>query len=145
MSSSHEVCPICSNELKHIKYLAKPCKIAGGKVMSFMESVCNNVPAEPVPGQSGHLFFQVTSLYGQLLFESVQFLESDRWVGVNYLMSCSEFAYYPKADIHCITQPTPLSPPAKVERLEFKNKILELDYPNLEKIKNKMNVLVPFL
>lgn len=149
MLSSHEKCPICGIELHHIKYLDKPCKIAGGKKLSYLESVCNKIIdfKDPNPDLPYHQYFQVTSLYGTILFESVQFTNIGRVVTVNHITMTSEIIYHPPGDRHSITNPTPYVPgPTTLPQiLEFKNRILSLDYPKLEKIREKINVLAPFL
>lgn len=146
MSSSHETCPICHRELVHAKYLNRPCKIAGGQAMSFLESTCNNVDfSKPSPDYPFHLFFQVSSLYETKLFESVSFPDINRLVSVNYVTMTSEITYYGPSDTHFITSPhapTTFTPPQIVT---VKNKVLTLDYPKLEKIRDKIRILAPFL
>lgn len=151
--SSHEKCPICNKELQHSKYLNSSCKIAGGKKMSYLESVCNkiadfNEKNSPYPY---HQYFQVTSLYGTMLFESVQFTDIGRVVTINHITMTSEIIYHPSEDHHFIPNPTnpsvyiSPSPPILPQILEFKNRIFTLDYPKLEKIREKINLLAPFL
>jgi hypothetical protein len=117
----------------HSKHLNRTCKIAGGKERSFLESVCNKSTLNP-DDKFPHQFFQVSSLYGQILFQSVHFLDVGRVVQVNYVSNSSEIMYW-----------APSGGEGKPDILEFKNKIFEFDYPALEKIKNKTSVLAPFL
>lgn len=135
MSSSHEKCPVCYIEMQHSKHLDKPCKIAGGKKLSYLESVCNRIRDFDAPqNHPYHQYFQVTSLYGTVLFESIRFPDIGRMVSVNHITMKSEIIYFPSVG----------SPPGPGQTLEFK-RILELDYPKLEKIREKINVLAPFL
>jgi hypothetical protein len=123
----------------HVKYLARKCKIANDKVLSYVESVCNHVDfGADSPDYSYHQFFQVVSLYNDMLFQSIDFPDMGRRVEVNYVLNLSKIIYAPKVDIHA----THWSPP---DILEFKGKLLDLDYPKLEKIRNKISVLIPFL
>lgn len=153
MSSSHEKCPICFIEMQHIKHLNEPCKIAGGKKLSYLESVCNRIRDfdDPKPTLPYHQYFQVTSLYGTMLFESVQFTDIGRVVTINHITMTSEIIYHPSEDHHFIPNPTnpsvyiSPSPPILPQILEFKNRIFALDYPKLEKIREKINLLAPFL
>ena len=139
MHPAHESCPICKCELMHSKYLARKCKIADDKVLSYIESVCSHVDFEaPSPDYPYHLFFQVVSLYNDILFQSIDFPDMGRRVEVNYVLHVSKIIYAPKVDVHA----TQWSPP---DILEFKGKLLDLDYPKLEKIRNKINTLIPFL
>ena len=135
MSSSHEKCPICYQEMQHSKYLNRSCKIAGGKKLSYLESVCNKVCDFDAPQwYPYHQYFQVTSLYGTILFESVHFSDVGRMVSVNHITMISEIIYFP----------LPSSPPGPGHTLEFK-RMLVLDYPKLEKIREKIDMLSPFL
>lgn len=150
MLSSHEKCPICYQELRHSKRLNTPCKVAGGKKLSYLESVCNKIADfnDPKPSLPYHQYFQVTSLYGTVLFESVHFTDIGRVVTVNHITMTSEIIYHPPVDRHCVTGPNippAPGPPIQSQILEFKNRILDLDYPKLEKIREKINVLAPFL
>lgn len=126
-------------ELHHIKYLNNPCQIAGGKKLSYLESVCNKIKDfdTPLAGYPFHQYFQVTSLYGTILFESVTFTDIGRFVSVNHITMTSEIMYYPKPGFDAA--------PAQLLKLEFKNRVLNLDYPKLEKIQEKIRVLAPFL
>ena len=143
MLSSHEMCPVCKGELRHIKYINKACKIAGGKAMSFVESVCNNVgDLKSTSDIPIHQFFQVTSLYSERLFEKVEFPDQGRAVEVNYVLHESIMWYYPKPEFNIQDPNTKAWTPP--EKIAFK-RLLTLDYPKLEKTINKFNVLVPFL
>lgn len=137
MLYSHEKCPVCGIELHHIKYLDRPCKIAGGKKLSYLESVCNKIIdfKDPNPDLPYHQYFQVTSLYGTILFESVQFTDIGRMISVNHITMTSEIIYFPPVG----------SAPGPGQTLEFKNQILDLDYPKLEKIRAKISTLALFL
>lgn len=128
---SHERCPVCNREMKHVQRLSRPCEIANNRTMSYLESYCLNDDAQNVIlGIMQHDFFQVSSLYGERYFESVVFPDLKRRVEINYISTTSKISYWKGS-------------PAST--LEFKNRLLEFDYPKLEKIKEKTNILAPFL
>ena len=99
MSLSHDKCPICLRELQHSKYLNHPCHAAGGKNMSYVDSVCNNVKDfQKSPDYPIHTFFQVTSLYGDCLQEAVLFPDTGIDVSVNYIKQVSTITYFARND-----------------------------------------------
>jgi hypothetical protein len=138
MTPSHETCPICSGVLLNCKYLHHPCKIADNKRMSYIDSVCNDVYDVGRRNWLVHQFFQVTSLYGDCLFESITFVKHGILVEVNYIKVVSTITYSnsPKHSI--------LFPQDAMQKLEFA-RILELDYPKLENLLTKTKSLAPFL
>lgn len=147
MLSSHERCPICQKDFVNAKYLAKPCAVINKTSLSYIESICNRSEwtssPSPIPE---HSFFQITSLYGELLFQKILFAHLNAEVEVNYVLDESVITYFPKADIHCITQinlsPSPFKMPEKVI---VKRRRFDLDFPFLSKTINKIKTLAPFL
>jgi hypothetical protein len=137
MSCSHEKCPVCGKDLLHAKYLNQLCVVLSQKT-SFVESVCNQM-ADP-PDESvypTHLFFQITSLYGALLYEKINFPYKSFEVEVNYtkIAKQSVITYFSPPNVLKSVPPT---------KLEI-NRLLELDYPKLEKVIRKVKTLAPFL
>lgn len=136
MLSSHEKCPICGEEMKHAKYLNKKCLALNDKIICYVESICNRVEDQEREYRR-HLFFQVTTLYGELLMEKIQFPFDSIEIEVNYHKSQSIITYLPKPD--------PYRPNAvPVDKVEIP-RLLVLDYPKLEKTINKAKTLVLFI
>src|SRR5271156_1631850 len=109
MSSSHEKCPVCGKDLLHSKRLNQLCIVLNMK-MSFVESVCNNVvepPADEIEYPQ-HLFFQVTSLYGELLYEKINFPFKSFEIEVNYtkISKQSVITYFSVNANHTVPPPT---------------------------------------
>lgn len=136
MLSSHETCPVCQRELKHAKYINKKCAALDGKAISFVESVCNLVTDEEHE-YPRHIFFQVTTLYKTCLMEKIQFPFDSFEVEVNYHRSNTIITYLPKPD--------PFAANARpLDKIEMK-RLLDLDYPSLEKVIKKAKTLALFL
>lgn len=133
MLHSHEVCPICKKEFKNIKYLNKKCGIASGEVMSFLESICHNSTLDPKE-DFPHSFFQVSSLYGQILFQSIDFIDLGRRVEINYISNSSNILFWPNPTSN-----------GDLKTVHLENKILVFDFPYLEKIKEKTSTYALFL
>lgn len=139
MIPAHEICPICNEAIRHIKYINKTCHILDNKKMSFVESVCNqpDVMSDNKPYPI-HLFFQVTSLYGELLYQKVQLITHNFEADVNYPLHKSSFLLMAKPDIYATTYTPP-------DIVKLDNRLLEFDFPNLEKLINKANTCKMFL
>lgn len=137
MSCSHEKCPVCGKDLLHAKYLNQLCVVLSQKT-SFVESICNQVKELSDESEyPQHLFFQVTSLYGQLMYEKINFPSRNFEVEVNYIKVSKQsvITYFNVANSASTTPAT---------KLEI-NRLLELDYPKLEKVIRKVKTLAPFL
>lgn len=140
MSLSHDKCPICNRELQHSKYFNHPCMAAGGKNLSYLDSVCNNVKdfQKPPEGYPIHTFFQVTSLYGDCLEEAVLFPDTGVDVSVNYIKQVSTITYFARYNYTDTAYKEPM-------KIVWEGRVLEFDYPKLEKLINKVRTLAPFL
>jgi hypothetical protein len=135
MLSSYEKCPICQREMKHAKYLNKKCHALDDKVICFVESICNLVE-DTEQEYRRHLFFQVTTLYGERLMEKVQYPFDALQIEVNYHKSQSVIYYLPKVDMS--------AQPASVDKIEVKS-LLTLDYPKCDRIIKRAKNLAYFL
>lgn len=134
MLASHEVCPICNQPLLIGKYINKDSGIMKKK-FSWAEGICNK-------GSDNyqHVFFQISSLYGERLFEKISFAEKHCEIEINYVSHSSQINYWSKPK-EGETQSSSSLP----ESLLIPNKIVDLDYPLLEKAINKIKTLALFL
>jgi hypothetical protein len=140
---SYENCPVCQRCLIHSKRICRKCTIARGQILSFVESVCNQCNnSDAVLGLSkinhdlpNHIFFQVSSLYGNLLFEKVYFPPKCIEVEVNYVLSLSKLIYLPTnalSDRH-------------FTEVVLNGYLIKLDYPLLEKTQKRIKTLAAFV
>lgn len=138
MIPAHEKCPICHCELRHSKYINKHCLVLNKKI-SYVESVCNQ-PDVMSDNKSYpiHLFFQVCSLYGELLYQKVQLITHYFEADINYPLHKSSILIFGKPDIYA----TVAVPP---DIINMDNRLLEFDFPQLEKLINKANTCKLFL
>jgi len=146
MLPSHEVCPICNKKIHHIKCISKKCPILNIDSLSFIESICNNVDTTIIDKKiehSIHLFFEITSLYGELLYMKVNFpyYNSGVDVEVNYSLHKSTITYFNKP----IFDKNKFRINKFAEILVLENRLLELDFPTLEKTIKKIKTIAPFL
>lgn len=137
MLSSHEQCPICGRNFIHGKYLNKYCPVVE-QIICYVESIYNHITQMTNIEYPVHTYFQVSSLYGEMLYQKVHFPFKDMEVEVNYTKKLNTITYFSKSDIHS----TQISMPP--DKIEIK-RILELDFPHLTKILNKAKTLVLFL
>jgi hypothetical protein len=134
MLSAHETCPICNKPLLFAKYINKDSGIMKKK-FSWAEGICN----KGIDNYQ-HVFFQISSLYGERLFEKISFAAKSCEIEVNYVDHYSQINYWPKVnqDIHNASSSIP-------ESVRIDNKLVDLDYPLLEKATNKIKTLALFL
>lgn len=130
MLPSRENCPVCNKQLQHIKRLNKPCVLINKPSLSYVESVCNTSNS---PDAVGHHYFQISSLYSELLYEKVGIYDINSEVSL----------VYPSHKTVVRLWPQPFSN-QQSEQIEFPN-IWKLDYPKLEKISEKIKVIKAFL
>ena len=129
---AYEVCPICSKNLIHITRIRKPCVVLDEKNFSFVESICNHSDLADIgQGLPTHLYIQIVSLYGDLLYEKIDFPTKNYIIIVNYVSRSTELTYY------SLKLPT-------AKKIKFK-KVITLDYPELTKVKQKIKTLALFL
>lgn len=140
MLSSHETCPICNREMIHSKKINVPCLVVDNKKMSFVESICNQTVIDNHVIE--HVFFQITSLYGELLFTRVQLSNLALELTINYTKHNSEIKYLTKAHFDHKTQTWSGGTP---EAINFDNTLLDLDFPDLSKTIKRAQMLAPFL
>ena len=140
MLSSHETCPICKRGMIHSNKINKECLVLDNKKMSFVESICNQTAVDNNVIQ--HVFFQITSLYGELLFTRVQLNNHALEITVNYPKHDSEIKYLTKAYFDHKTQTWSGGNP---ESIKFDNTLLDLDFPDLSKTIKRAKILAPFL
>lgn len=146
MLSSHEKCPVCLKDFHHAKYINKDCPIINQPKFSFVESICNRgIDFTIKTSYPPHTFFQLSSLYNEMLFQKVDFPDKNVWIEINYPLHQTVLVYTPKADIHCVTQPMVIPTPVVQPEKLILNKLIDLDFPMLEKALNKIRVFAPFL
>jgi hypothetical protein len=137
MLPSYEACPICQTDLKHRPMLNKPCPLIEKDKLSFVESVCNSKPEN-----THHLYFQLTSLYKEMMCEIITFPTRGFVVEVNYVLHCSRITFWNKAKyddtLGIWTEAIP-------DVVELDNKLITLDYPSLDKMIRKVTNLASFL
>ncbi len=143
MLSSHEICPICIRPLLHSKKINVTCAVVDNKKMSFVESVCNTHNPDSKNDFPAHIFFQVTSLYGCMLYQKIHLTTYDCEVDINYTKHQSSITYLPKNKFDQKTQ-TWLTD-NKPETIPLEEIILDLDYPKLENVIKRVKNLAPFL
>lgn len=144
MLSSHEICPICGKELLHSKKLNQSCAVVDHKKMSFVESICNTGSNDIEHGSPAHIFFQITSLYGCLLFQKIHLANHNFEVDINYTKHTSTITYLPRQNIFDQKTQTWITN-FQPEKVPLEEVLLDLDYPKLEKIIKKVKTLAPFL
>ena len=144
MLSSHEKCPVCGKEMRHIKYLNKKCGVLNNQAVSFVESVCSDVifakDMKKVEDYPYHQFFQVTSLYGDLYFQKVQFPDKNQEININYYTKKSEMIWYGSWKTDPVTGEDVTTEPITASI----DAIIELDYPFLERTIRRFKSLLIF-
>lgn len=129
MLTSYENCPVCNKRLRFFKRINTKCPLlAGTSKMSFLEGICN----DPIGGIE-HNFFQITSLYGEKLFEKIGILAINSEVEINYHLHKSVITYFSNKAISY--------PPEKIEV----SKLIELDYSSIDAIANRIKKFKIFL
>lgn len=127
----HNHCPVCGNIFCHsAKYLQTKCYVLNNKKLSFVEYICDGIRDT----FTQHVFFQIISLYDDLYYECVSLPENNIEVAVDYVNNITFLIY--------LRNKTPAN---RSETMELKNTIIELDYPKLEKVIQKVNTYKPFL
>lgn len=142
MLSSHETCPICGKGLLHSKKLNQPCAVVDNKKMSFVESICNTNNTDINQEFPHHIFFQVTSLYGELLYQKIDLIKYNCEVDINYTSHSSQLKYLKPSRWNEGTQTWQ---GGQIDVVPLENFLLDFDYPKLEKIIKKVKTLAPFL
>lgn len=134
MLASRDICPICNKKLLIAKFINKDSGLFKKK-FSWTETICNS-------GSDNyeHVFLEVSSIYGERLFEKISFASKACEIEVNYVEHYSQINYWAKPQDG--QQHSSSSLP---EVLRIPNKLVELDYPLLEKATNKIKTLALFL
>ncbi len=129
---TYEVCPVCKKDLIYSTYIRKPCVVLNEKNFSFVESICNHSDIADIgKNLPTHLYFQVASLYGDLLYEKVDFSGKSYSIIVNYVSHSTSLEYY--------------SLEKSTEKILLKNRLIIWDFPDLTKAHNKIKTLALFL
>lgn len=131
MRTPHKICPICSNNLQQDKFInALYPSLVDGK-LSFIKYKCTtkNQVLGYVDVPFLHYFTQISSLYGELLLENIEFVENNNGININYIRSQTDINYKGISNIDYIKL----------------NKIIQLDYPKLENVQQKINSLALFM
>lgn len=136
MRKPHSQCPICFNNLNQEKCINAyyPQLMAlgssGGK-LSFIKATCSTTSQRFnfVEPPFLHYYIQISSLYGELLLENILFVEDHYEIDINYIKSKTIIQY---------------NGINSTDNIKL-NKIIELDYPNLNYVKQKINSLALFM
>lgn len=128
MKKAYKECPICGGELTANKYINTNCFIVNKK-LSFITNSC--ISYDGFVAKRSHDFYQIQSLYSDLYVE--RFIDRERSVGVivDHVNVSTKFLC--KIMGHAD------------EIMAEYDKIVEMDYPDLTKIKFKLKTFAIFL
>ena len=130
LKQPHEVCPLCGEGLIHSKLVRKDCPAIEKKSFSFVESLCNLSHDD----DTNHIFFQITSLYEDMYFESIAFPFKHIQVSVDYVNHVTTLMYMKKPIKFTLNPPDIIS---------LKDTLVKIDYSDIDKtIKKVMNYRV---
>lgn len=136
MIKAHQTCPICNSEFVISKHVNERCVPLDMK-LSFIEYKCSQSKPYVLPK---HSFFQITSLYGELLFEKIYFPKNtivieDCDIKINYVAHDTIFSYFSNKEYRRTNS----------EKVHIKNRLVSMDYPHLTKAINKLKSLAMLL
>jgi hypothetical protein len=83
-----------------------------------------------------HVFFQITSLYNELLVEKICFPRDNFEIDVNYVLTSTILTYFNSST---------LSNYVENDKVVLKNRLVTLDYPDLIKARKKIKTLALFI
>jgi len=130
MKKAHETCPICGGEMSAIKNINSPCFFLKEKHrrLSYITNSC--IAYNDFMVKRDHDFYQIQSLYGDLYVERFLDRENSTGIIINYIEANSKILYTISNHVEDIVA-------------EY-NKIIDMDYPDLIKIKHKLKTMVIF-
>jgi len=137
MINPHEICPVCHSNMIHSKHINKNCPLIEKDKFSYVESICNQSSTDKNNDMPDHIFFQITSLYNELLLEKIHFPRpKDNFeITVNYVLASTILTYFNSSTLANY----------KGNENVILNRIITLDYPDLIKARNKIKTLVLFI
>lgn len=136
MIKAYETCPICHQAMIHSKRLNKSCPLIEKDKFSYVESVCNHTSTDKNNDMPSHVFFQITSLYNELLVEKICFPRDNFEIDVNYVLTSTILTYFNSST---------LSNYVENDKVVLKNRLVTLDYPDLIKARKKIKTLALFI
>ncbi len=81
-----------------------------------------------------------------MMCQSIEFPDKNYKIEINYVLYNTQLTYFNKPDIHCVSQPGPYSPtPEPPKLIVLKNRLVDLDYPELTTALKKIKTLALFL
>ncbi|MFA6609046.1 MAG: hypothetical protein WCT07_04030 [Candidatus Paceibacterota bacterium] len=123
---AYETCPICNKSLIHSSKINKKCDVLEKNNFSFVESLCNHSNFVDIGDKlPTHLYLQVVSLYGDLLYEKISFPIKRYEISVNYVARTTKLIYS--------------------EKVINLKRVIQLDYPDLIIAKQKLKTMALFL
>lgn len=125
MLPSHKQCPICNLNLCVNAYVNEHC-LQLDKKISYIKGTCNSLTHKE------YSFSQVTSLYNELFYEQITVKNNDIIISNNYINRKTIISYSSKNS-------------GALESLEYNQKMIEFDYPKMEKIIRKAKILALLL
>lgn len=145
MSSSPKQCPVCDSAMTEERYinesLDKHFRFVDKDKTSFFYYRCNlpDVKSDNKPYPI-HTYSLYTTLYDGTLYEGIYLYDIHISVRIFYALYKTEIVYY---NTKYNTEPG--IPDTDPEMITLDNRLLEPDYPKLEKLINKVKSLAPFL
>ena len=101
------------------------------KISEWQKYIFHSAPdrqQDEITGRS-HLFFQISDLYGERLFEKINFPEKSVEIEVNYVLHLTTLNYFERP------------PYTEFKTIKLENRLIELDYPDLKNIINKIKTI----
>ena len=130
MIKSHQICPVCQKQLINSTKLAQSCPLINKFRFSFIESICNHSNISDCGYHlPSHLFFQISDLYEERLLEKISFPEKYVEIEVNYILHLTTLNYFERP------------PSTEFKTIKLENRLIELDYPDLKNVINKIKTI----
>jgi hypothetical protein len=127
MRSNHKICPICQSSLHEQTCINinLPLNLSSHK-LSYKDVNCNIPSLET----NYHTFREITSLYGEVLCEQVCFPNLKLTILNNYIDNKTVISFIPRENIDY-----------KIPDKLVLEKVMKIDYSNIEKLINRLKTL----
>lgn len=145
MSSSPKLCPICSTEMIVQRHINEPLdnhfRFVDKDKTSFNYYKCNlpDIISDNKPYPI-HTYSLYTTLYDGILYQGIYLYKINIAIKIFHALYRTEISYFTNKDIDNVGYYAEES-----DLIVLDNRLLEPDYPKMEKLISKAKSLAPFL